>query len=51
MAKINLRDYYPFYKTDFFVDVPDEVEAALMEAERLEQNAALQQGILFVERR
>lgn len=38
MAKINLRDYYPFYKTDFFVDVPDEVEVALLEAERLEQN-------------
>jgi RNA polymerase sigma-70 factor (ECF subfamily) len=38
MAKINLRDYYPFYKTDFFVDVPDTVEAALLEAERLEQN-------------
>lgn len=38
MAKINLRDYYPFYKADFFVDVPDEVEAALLEAERLEQN-------------
>lgn len=38
MAKINLRDYYPFYKTDFFVEVPDEVEAALLEAERLEQN-------------
>lgn len=38
MAKINLRDYYPFYKTDFFVDVPDEVETALLEAERLEQN-------------
>ena len=38
MAKINLRDYYPFYNTDFFIDVPDEVEAALLEAERLEQN-------------
>lgn len=38
MAKINLRDYYPFYKSDFFVNVPDEVEAALLEAERLEQN-------------
>jgi RNA polymerase sigma-70 factor (ECF subfamily) len=38
MAKINLRGYYPFYKTDFFVDVPDEIEAALMEAERLERN-------------
>ena len=38
MAKINLRDYYPFYKTDFFVDVPDAVEAFLLEAERLERN-------------
>jgi len=38
MVKINLRDYYPFYKTDFFVDVPDEVETALLEAERLERN-------------
>lgn len=38
MAIINLREYYPFYKTDFVVDVPDEVEAALLEAERLEQN-------------
>jgi len=38
MSKINLRDYYPFYKTDFFVEVPNEVEAALLEAERLEQN-------------
>lgn len=38
MAKINLRDYYPFYKTDFFVDVSDEVEIALLEAERLERN-------------
>lgn len=38
MAKINLRDYYQFYKSDFFVNVSDEVEAALLEAERLEQN-------------
>ena len=38
MVKINLRDYYPFYKADLFVDVPDEVEAAFLEAERLEQN-------------
>jgi RNA polymerase sigma-70 factor (ECF subfamily) len=38
VVKINLRDYYPFYKTDFFVDVPDEVEIALLEAERLERN-------------
>lgn len=38
MAKINLRDFYPFYNSDFFVDIPDEVEAALWEAERLERN-------------
>jgi hypothetical protein len=38
MQKINLRDYYPFYGTDVFVDVPDEVAAALLEAERLERN-------------
>ncbi|PWJ50826.1 RNA polymerase sigma factor [Faecalicatena contorta] len=38
MAKINLRDFYPFYNTDFFIEIPDEVEAALLEAERVEQN-------------
>lgn len=38
MAKVNLRDFYPFYITDFFVEVPDGVEAALLEAERLERN-------------
>lgn len=38
MAKINLRDFYPFYNTDLFIEIPDEVEAALLEAERLERN-------------
>lgn len=38
MAKINLRDYYPFYNADIFIDIPDEVVAVLMEAERLERN-------------
>jgi RNA polymerase sigma-70 factor, ECF subfamily len=38
MANINLRDFYPFYSSDFFIEVPDEVEATLMEAERLEKN-------------
>lgn len=38
MAKINLRDYYPFYNTDLFIDIPDEVAVALAEAERLERN-------------
>ena len=23
MAKINLRDYYPFYNADLFIDIPD----------------------------
>ena len=31
MIKINLRDYYPYYMSDCFIDVPDEV-AALMRA-------------------
>lgn len=38
MAKINLRNFYPFYNTDLFIEIPDEVEAALLEAERLERN-------------
>lgn len=38
MAKINLRDYYPFYNADLFIDIPDEVAAVLVEAERLERN-------------
>lgn len=38
MATINLRDFYPFYNTNFFVEIPDEVNAALIKAERLEQN-------------
>lgn len=38
MAKINLRDFYPFYHSDFFIEIPDEVETALLEAERLEKN-------------
>lgn len=29
MKTINLRDYYPSYMTDAFVDVPDEVAALL----------------------
>lgn len=38
MAKINLRDFYPFYNTDLFIEIPDEVKSALLEAERLERN-------------
>jgi RNA polymerase sigma-70 factor (ECF subfamily) len=36
MPKINLRDYYPWYIHDEFVDVPDEVAHAMAEAVRLE---------------
>lgn len=38
MATINLRDYYPFYHSDSLIEVPDEVAAALAEAERMERN-------------
>ncbi len=38
MAKINLRDFYPFYNADLFIEIPDEIKDALLEAERLEQN-------------
>ena len=37
MAKINLRNYYPFYNTDIFIDVSDKVAAALLEAEQQEE--------------
>lgn len=38
MAKINLRDFYPFYNSDFFIEIPDEIKDALLQAERLEKN-------------
>ena len=37
MALINLRDFYPHHK-DCIVEVPDEVAAALRQADRLEKN-------------
>lgn len=36
MLKINLRDYYPFYQNDCFVNVPEEVAEAMQECDRLE---------------
>lgn len=36
MAKINLRDYYPFYKYECFIEVPDKVAEALQDFDRLE---------------
>ncbi len=31
MKTINLRDYYPWYIEDCFIEVPDEVDEALYE--------------------
>lgn len=37
MTKINLREQYPdFYKTDYIIEVPDEVAAIMLEYDRLE---------------
>ena len=37
MTKINLRDQYPdFYKTDYIIEVPDEVAAIMLEYDRLD---------------
>lgn len=36
MIKINLRDYYPFYQKDCFVDIPDEVAQELRNFDRME---------------
>ena len=44
MKTINLRDYYPFYHNDLFIEVSDEVAAALQEAERQERNYLVDGG-------
>lgn len=36
MTIINLRNYYPFYTTDCFMEVPDEVAEAMAEFDRKE---------------
>ncbi len=37
MTKINLREYYPnYYKTDYIIEVPDEVAAIMQEYNRLD---------------
>ncbi len=33
MAKINLRDYYPFYNSDIYIEIPDDIAAVLQEAD------------------
>lgn len=37
MFFINLRDYYPFYQDDVFVEVPDELAEAMSQWERAEK--------------
>lgn len=37
MTTINLRDFYPFYTQDEFLDVPDIIAAELMAGRRYEQ--------------
>ncbi len=34
MAIINLRDFYPYYTADSFIEVPDEVAEAMTEFDR-----------------
>ena len=36
MTTINLRDYYPFYTSDCFIDVSEEIADMLREADRRE---------------
>ena len=36
MKKINLRDLYPFYKSDFFIEIADEVVELIKQIERKE---------------
>jgi len=38
MIKINLRDYYPCYESDQYVDIPDEVADLIDNFERREAN-------------
>ena len=41
MAIINLRDYYPFYTSDCFMEVSDEVAEMFKEFDRKEANYRL----------
>ena len=38
MATINLRDYYPFYQDDVWIEIPDDLAAQLKQWEREESN-------------
>lgn len=36
MKKINLRDYYPFYQSDFFVEIADQIAELIKQIDRKE---------------
>ena len=38
MTTINLRKFYPFYTHDEYIEISDEVAAAMTDADRLESN-------------
>lgn len=38
MARINMRDYYPFYQDDEYVEVSDELAAEMAQWERTERS-------------
>lgn len=38
MTTINLRDYYPIYKEDTFIEVSDEIATFLTEEKRIQKN-------------
>jgi len=38
MATINLRDYYPFYQDDVWIEITDDLAAQLKQWEREESN-------------
>ena len=45
MAIINLRDFYPYYTMDSFIEVPDEVAEAMAEFDRED---GIEHSALFV---
>ncbi len=43
MSKINLRDYYYFYKNDYYIDLPDDIIALLHSMKK--EDAAYQRRV------
>ena len=48
MTTINLRDYYPFYTSDCFIEVSEEIAAMLREADRKEAAYRLRTYIILL---